>query len=93
MNKSDMALERVQNLYLVQMDLIRALTSDLSDPRERKEVRTKMKQFEGLLQMADHRYMGGEDVLEGLRSLPLEMAQKLKQSPVAVAKLKAVRRR
>jgi len=86
MTKADQALENVQTLYLVQMDLIRALEMDLSDPRARKQVREKMKVFEDLLTKVDYRYMGGEDVVEGLQSLSKEMVLKLKTTPVASAK-------
>lgn len=80
MSKADLALERVQNLYVMQMKLLDLLESDLSDPVVRKEVRANMKQFEQLLSRADWRYMGGLDVWETLQSLPKEMMQKLKTS-------------
>ncbi len=79
---SDRALENVQNLYVMQFQLLDLLDSDLRDPKVRKEVRSQMKQFETLLSKADWRYMGGLDVWETLKSLPLEMTKKLRESPV-----------
>jgi hypothetical protein len=84
--RADRALENVQNLYAMQFQLLGLLESDLRDPEVRKEVRTQMKQFEELLARADWRYMGGQDVWETLKSLPEEMARKLKESAVATAK-------
>jgi hypothetical protein len=91
--KADQALEKVQHLYLVQTDLIRALEMDLSDPRARKDVREKMKEFDQLLNQVDYRYMGGEDVIEGLKSLSTEMVVKLKTTPVAAPKKRPSRER
>lgn len=84
----DRALEKIQTLYVMQTELIHALTGDLSDPRARKHARHQMREFEVLLGQADHRYMGGEDVLESLKSLPIEMSQKLKTSRVIVKRRK-----
>ena len=82
--RTDRALENVQNLYLMQFRLLDLLESDLRNPVTRKEVRAQMKEFEGLLKKADWRYMGGIDVWETLKALPLEMSKKLRESAVPV---------
>jgi hypothetical protein len=86
MNKYDLALERVHNLYLLQTKLITSLDSDLRDDELRKELKNDMKKFEELLNLVDWRFMGGIDVLESLRLLPSEVSLKLKAAP---AKAKA----
>ena len=83
---ADRALENVQNLYVMQFQLLDLLESDLRDPKVRKEVRSQMKQFEMLLSKADWRYMGGLDVWETLKSLPVEMTRKLRESSVTSAR-------
>ncbi len=88
MNKADRALENVQNLYGMQWKLLELLESDLRNPDLRKEVKKTMKEFESLLNKADWRYMGGMDVWETLQSLPKEMAKKLRESSVSVARTK-----
>ena len=78
MSKADNALEHVHNLYLMQFKMLDLLQQDLSTPEARKEARENMKEFQQLLRRADWRYMGGEDVLDALRTLPSEMEFKLK---------------
>jgi len=90
----DRALERVQNLYVMQLELLDLLEKDLGDPVVRKAVRSRMKEFESLLARADWRYMGGMDVWETLKSIPSELAKKLKTSatsPSARRKVKQSR--
>jgi hypothetical protein len=93
MNKIDKKLEHVHTLYLLQVQLYQFLDSDLTHPKTRKEVREHMKKYQEMLHKADHRYMGGEDVLESLKALPNEIVLKLKTSPVAVAKLQSKKRK
>lgn len=88
MTKAERDLQNVHTLYTLQVQLIGALEEDLSDPKKRKEVRESMKEFTQLLDVVDHRYMGGEDVLMSFQRLPEEILQHLKSSPVAVSKLK-----
>lgn len=90
-SKTDLGLQRVQNLYVMHMELIRALSADLTDPRARKNIQTLMREYGSLLSKVDHRYMGGEDVLESLRKFPLEVKQMLRTSPAprAVSRIKA----
>lgn len=85
---TDRALEKVQTLYVMQIQLLDLLDRDLSDPVVRKEVKSHMKQFQTLLAQADWRYMGGEDVWEALKSLPQEMARKLKESSLSTTRTK-----
>ena len=77
-NKADTALAHVHNLYLMQFKMLDLLQQDLSTPEARREARENMKEFQTLLRRADWRYMGGEDVLESLKTLPTELEQKLK---------------
>ncbi len=93
--KADAALAHVHNLYLMQFKMLDMLSQDLTTPQARKEARENMKEFQTLLRKADWRYMGGEDVLEALKSLPSEMEVKLKTSRVSVGamKKKTVKRR
>lgn len=92
MTKSDLALERVQNLYVLQAKLLTSLDTDLRDPIARKEVRTAMRAFEELLNVVDWRYMGGMDVYEALLKLPQEVTMKLKTSPVTSVRKRALKR-
>ena len=78
--RADLALQHVHNLYLMQFKMLDLLERDLQTPEARKEARENMKEFQTLLQMADWRYMGGEDVLQSLQTIPTEMEQKLKES-------------
>lgn len=78
-NRSDLALETVHTLYAMQERLFDFLEkADLRDPDTRREARKHVKEFEGLLDRADRRYMGGEDVWEALVRLPQELARKLR---------------
>ncbi len=83
-SKADNALEHVHNLYLMQFKMLDLLQQDLSTPEARREARENMKEFQQMLSRADWRYMGGEDVLESLKSLPSEMEVKLKTSRASV---------
>lgn len=77
-NKTDAALERVQNLYLMQLKILDLLDRELNTPKARKEARANIHEFQQLLHVADWRYMGGEDVLEALKTLSAELKKKLK---------------
>ena len=86
--KAEAALEHVHNLYLMQFKMLDLLQQELTTPEARREARENMKEFQLLLRKADWRYMGGEDVLLSLKSLPSEMEQKLKTSRVSVRAMK-----
>jgi len=87
--RADRALERVQNLYIVQTRLIKLLESDLRDPVIRKETQASIKEFQNLLSKADWRYMGGEEVWESLKMLPRDALAMLRASPASMRHLKA----
>ncbi len=90
--KTDKSLERIHSLYLMQGSLISLLgRGNFRDPGVRKEARENVKEFLSLLRKADARYMGGEDVVESLKTLPKEIEAKLKTSPVSVKGLKKKR--
>lgn len=87
-SKSDISV--VQNLYLLQVDLAEFLRSDLSDPEERRIAKQRMREFSSLLKQADWRYMGGEDVLDSLKEIQDQIADKINSARLAnktVAKL------
>lgn len=84
-SKSDLGLQRVQDLYAMHMELVRALSADLSNPDVRKEIQKRMREFGSLLAKVDYRYMGGEDVLEAMREFPREVRDLLRYSPPARA--------
>ena len=69
-------LELVQELYLMQVDLHQLLKGDLSAP-EKRAAKQRAREFSKLLNKADWRYMGGEDVLESLRETEREAKDKL----------------
>jgi len=79
MPTSKEALNVVQDLYLLHIDLQKFLEHEKADAEEHKRVRKNAKEFSSLLKKADWRYMGGEDVLEGLRETEKEVTAKLKQ--------------
>ena len=87
-SKADAALQHVQNLYLMQFKMLDMLQQDLTTPQARREARENMKEFKTLLRKADWRYMGGEDVLESLKTLPSEIERKLKTSTASVRAIK-----
>ena len=99
MKSSTTALERVHALYVLQTKLMQLVEQDLKDPDIRKTLRSDVREFEELLDEADWRYMGGEDVLLSLKQIPGEVTQLLKlhtptsgRKPVKSAK-KSVKRR
>ena len=78
MSKADTALEHIHNLYIMQLQILDLLDQELNTPEARRQARAQIKEFQHLLRLADWRYMGGEDVLESLKSLPVELEQKLR---------------
>ena len=76
--KKDSPLSKVQNLYLMQVELWNFLDNKESDA---KAVEKTLKQFNALLKEVDWRLMGGEDVLESMQMIPKEVKSKLKGSP------------
>lgn len=78
MTTTGAAIEHIHNLYVMQSQIIDLLDRDLSTPKARKEARANIREFQKLLRVADWRYMGGEDVLEALKSLSVELQRRLK---------------
>lgn len=72
------AIAHIHNLYVMQSQIIDLLDRDLNTPKARKEARANIREFQKLLRAADWRYMGGEDVLEALKSLSAELQQRLR---------------
>ncbi|PIR54533.1 hypothetical protein COU75_00280 [Candidatus Peregrinibacteria bacterium CG10_big_fil_rev_8_21_14_0_10_42_8] len=85
--KKQSPLSKVQNLYLMQVELWNFLDNKADDA---KAVEKTLKEFNALLKEVDWRLMGGEDVLESLQMIPKEVKSKLKttskKKTVAVVK-------
>lgn len=77
-SRADTALEHIHTLYLMQIKILDLLDQELSTSEARRTARAEIKEFQRLLRLADWRYMGGEDVWESLKALPVELEQKLK---------------
>jgi hypothetical protein len=80
MNATPSGLAKVQSLYVLQVELWKALSGDMRDPKVQKETKKNVKQFEELLKEVDQKYMGGEDVYEELVKMHQDVVQKLKES-------------
>jgi len=72
-------LTKVQNLYLMQMDVWKVLDGRIRSPEKVKEARKCLRQFKRLLKEVDWKYMGGEDVYQELRKMAEEADVKLKK--------------
>ena len=81
-SKKDSALDKVQNLYLMQVELWNFLDDTDTDPEKVKHAEKTLREFKALLKEVDWRVMGGEDVLQSLQMIPTEVSQKLKSAPV-----------
>jgi len=73
-------LEKVQNLYIIQMELWRFLDSDTLDAEDKKKAQKSLRIFGTLLNQVDPSYMGGEDVLETLYKIKADAATKLRKA-------------
>jgi len=71
-------LTKVQNLYLMQMEVWKVLDGRVRSPQKAQECRKHLRQFKSLLKDVDWRYMGGEDVYGELRKMADEADIKLK---------------
>lgn len=92
MSKLDSALERVHNLYVLQFQLFEVLGAEKVTAEQRKEAMARVKQFQKLLKAADHRYMGGDDVVLSLQSLPKEVMAKVKSRRPSVRSVRGKRK-
>lgn len=84
--KKDSALSKVQNLYLMQVELWNFLEGAQSDKDSVQSAQKTLKEFTALLKEVDWRVMGGEDVLESLSMIPKEVTAKLKKKSPTSAK-------
>lgn len=82
-SKKETALDKVQNLYVMQVELWNFLDESNVDPEKVKSAQKTLREFKALLKEVDWQVMGGEDVLQSLQLIPTEVSQKLKSSPVA----------
>lgn len=78
--QSDSALAKVQNLYILQVELWNFLDGDDLKEDDFKRAQKNLRQFKSLMKEVDWRYMGGEDVLETLERIQKEVAMKLKSA-------------
>ena len=87
-SKKETALNKVQNLYLMQVELWNFLDGSSTDADKVKSAQKTLKEFKALLKEVDWQVMGGEDVLESMQMIPTEVNAKLKGAPKkkAVAK-------
>ncbi|HLD32625.1 MAG TPA: hypothetical protein VJB10_03490 [Candidatus Peribacteraceae bacterium] len=76
--KQASGLATVQNLYLMQMELIGFLQGGIRSEGQAKEAKQCLRQFAVLLDEADPRYMGGEDVVATLQGIREEMSARLR---------------
>lgn len=81
MTKSESALAKVQDLYVIQVELWNFLDSRELSPEQVAEAKQRLREFSSLLSKADWRLMGGEDVLQALQHIQSEVSAKLKKSP------------
>lgn len=79
--KKESPLSKVQNLYLMQVELWNFLDEKEFDSEKIKSAQKTLKEFNQLLKDADWQLMGGEDVLESLQMIPKEVNSKLKSVP------------
>lgn len=79
-SKKQSSLAKVQNLYLMQVELWNFLDEKNLDVEKTKSAQKTLKEFKELLKEVDWQLMGGEDVLESLQMIPTEVSQKLKKA-------------
>ena len=79
MTVSQSALSKVHDLYVMQIELWKHLREgNFQNVKQRKETQKCLKQFSRLLNQVDWHYMGGEDVLETLRTMRSEVSARLR---------------
>ncbi len=77
-SKKQSALSKVQSLYVMQVELWDFLDDQEADKTKAETVQKTLKEFNSLLKDVDWQYMGGEEVLETLQSIPQQVNKKLK---------------
>lgn len=78
-SKKESALNKVQNLYIMQVELWNFLDDSDIDADRVKSAQKTLKEFKALLKEVDWQIMGGEDVLQSLQGIPTEVNAKLKK--------------
>ena len=79
MTVSQSALAKVQDLYLMQIELWKHLREgNFQKADQRKQTQKCLRQFSKLLDQVDWHYMGGEDVLESLHAMRGEVSARLR---------------
>ncbi|MDD5026004.1 MAG: hypothetical protein PHH13_01360 [Candidatus Peribacteraceae bacterium] len=87
-------LQKVQELYLMQIELWKVLDEDMSSAAALRQAREQLKTFAALLKQVSWEHMGGEDVYMTLQQMCEEAGQKLSHAPVrALAKKPTVVKR
>ncbi len=76
--KKESALSKVQNLYVLQVELWNFLDAQDVDTEKYKSAEKALKEFKRLLAEVDGAVMGGDDVYESLQWIPEEVGAKLK---------------
>ena len=92
MTKTDSALSKVQNLYVLQVHLWNVLDAKNLSPAARNEAKKHLREFASLLRNADWQVMGGEDVYTALKQMKADVAKKL-EGRGAISKKPSVRGR
>lgn len=77
-SKKQSALSKVQSLYVMQVELWDFLDDQEPAKEKAETVQKTLKEFNSLLKEVDWQYMGGEEVLETLQSIPQQVNKKLK---------------
>ena len=71
-------LTKVQNLYVMQIEIWKVLDGRVRSPQKIEEARKCLRQFKSLLKDVDWKYMGGEDVYDELKKMAGEADAKLR---------------
>lgn len=80
-SKKENALTKVQDLYVMQVELWNFLDDKSTNEEKLKHAKKTLKEFKALLDEVDPSHMGGEDVFESLQLIPSEVTQKIKAAP------------
>ena len=78
--KNQSALAKVQNLYVLQIELWKFLDEKEVDTEKYKSAEKSLKEFKKLLAEVNEDFLGGEDVMETLQWIPEEVGAKLKKA-------------
>ena len=87
-SKKENALSKVQDLYLMQMELWNFLDDTEKNVEKYVSAQKTLREFKALLKEVDWQYMGGEDVLQSLQWIPNEVNMQLKSAPLRRSSVK-----